>query len=389
MKHNAANVDALLRRALRSTETTSPELVARTKQIIREESALKNRTLKRSFGTVVAAIITAVLIPATAFAAWHFLSPSQVADEFEYPALAEAFDSDDALLVNETKSDEGYDVSFLGIVSGDGLTALDNTVDAAKTYAVVAIAKQGGVMPNTSDDAYGSTPFFVSPLIHGQKPWQFNAASMGGGYSACVVDGLMYRLIECDSMEMFADRGLSLVVSSTDFYSVDAFDYNESTGLVSPNAGFDGVNLVFDLPLDTKNADHEKAQKYLDTLWDNNTAEAEESPIPDGEVGRDITITADGITDKEVMTAETMTAWIAEKLAETQKKVDGGEYSAASMELDRRDYESYLKAIKDGMTVTLITGTDGSQTFAVIDPDSGLQTDINTSDDKIEIDLRD
>ncbi len=76
----------------------------------------------------------------------------------------------------------------------------------------------------------------------------------------------MYRIIECDSLEMFADRGLTLIVSSTDFYSNEAFDYNEAAGTVSPNPDFDGVNLIFDLPLDTANADYENVVHRADAV---------------------------------------------------------------------------------------------------------------------------
>ena len=104
-------------------------------------------------------------------------------------------------------------------------------MNVEKTYAVVAITKQEGSMPDTSDEDYNSTPFCI-PVIHGQEPWLYNIAGMNGGYSAFVKDGIMYRLIECDSLEMFADRGLSLIVSSTTFYDINAYNYDEATGLL-------------------------------------------------------------------------------------------------------------------------------------------------------------
>ncbi|MDR2939409.1 MAG: DUF4179 domain-containing protein [Clostridiales bacterium] len=277
MNNKEEYTDALLKRALESSEGAGPELIKKIKfEDIKEGHKLKKLTIRRPFSAVAAIIIACTFIPATVFAAWYFLSPSQVAKNFEYPILAEAFESEGALIINETQSDNGYNISLLGIVSGKGLDGFAEEVDTDKTYAVVAIVKQGSNMPDTSDPDYGATPFFVSPLIHGQKPWQFNIASMGGGYSAFVRDGVMYRLIDCDSIEMFADRGLTLIVSSTNFYSTDAFDYNEETGLVTPIPNFEGVNLMFSLPIDTSKANYEKAQKYLDSLWNDNTAQAQE-----------------------------------------------------------------------------------------------------------------
>jgi hypothetical protein len=133
-----------------------------------------------------------------------------------------------------------------------------------RTYAVVSIARQdGSKMPDTRDAEYCKVPFFVSPLVKGKKPWQANIASMNGGYSELVVDGVMYRVIECDGLEMFADRGLYLCISDTSFYSIKAFEYDEATGQVTPNKDYKGVNALFELPLNTGNADSERAEEYL------------------------------------------------------------------------------------------------------------------------------
>ncbi len=160
---------------------------------------------------------------------------------------------------------------------------MDADVNAERTYAVVAIKKQdGSPMPAVSDGDYGKPPFFVSPLIHGQEPWRYNIASMGGGAATTVIDGVMYRLIECDSIEMFADRGLSLIVSTTDFFDKAAFNYDEATGLVSPNESFDGVNLVFNLPIDPAKADAAKAEQYLKDLWADDSTDGDSADRTDG-----------------------------------------------------------------------------------------------------------
>lgn len=62
-------------------------------------------------------------------------------------------------------------------------------------------------MAATSDPEFGPDPFFISPLIKGQEPWRANIATMNGGYADTVIDGIMYRLIACDQVEIFADRG--------------------------------------------------------------------------------------------------------------------------------------------------------------------------------------
>jgi len=376
------NVDTLLKKALSSTETPEVELIQKVKyKLIKEEPILRKSTIRRSFSAAAVAVMAFVLISTTAFAAWYFLSPSEIADKLEYPILAEAFRSDDALLINETQSQNGYDVSFLGIVSGKELTELDETVNTAKSYAVVAIAKQESSMPDTSNDNYDSVPFFVSPLITGQEPWLYNIASMNGGYAACVVDGVMYRLIECDSLEMFADRGLALIVSSTTFYDVNAYTYDEATGLVTPNPDFDGVNMIFDLPLDSSKADYEKAQTYLDTLWNDKDTSNIDPGETIGENGADITInqTETGFVSKQVMTYDTLKEWTENQLKEIQKMVDSGEYSGASMELDRQDFEEKLNSIENGATVTLYLNEDGSYILSTTYSNSGYDVDVNAS----------
>lgn len=122
-------------------------------------------------------------------------------------------------------------------------------------------------MPATSEPEYGQDPFFVSPLIKGLKPWQVNITTMNGGYSEAVIDGIMYRLIECDGVEMFADRGVYLAVSNgSSFFSKDAFAYNESTGEISANNDYKGTAILFELPLDPTKADPVKAESYLQEL---------------------------------------------------------------------------------------------------------------------------
>ena len=98
------------------------------------------------------------------------------------------------------------------------------------------------------------------------------------GKGEFVVDGVMYRVIECDGLEMFADRGLYLGISTGgfgDFFK--AFNYNEETGEISPKADYKGANALFNLPLDVTKADHEKAEKYLKELLDEPEADSRDN----------------------------------------------------------------------------------------------------------------
>lgn len=277
------NIDELLRESLTQIEGPSYELNQSIKNSIEEHVMQKN--IRKLIPIPLLVILLTLLMSVTIYAAWKILSPEEIAQKLGDKGLAIAFQSEDATVINETISSGGYNISFLGIVSGEDLSDFKGSAHEIypnRTYAVVAIAKEdGSPMPSTSDDEYGETSFFISPLIKGEKPWWCNIATMNGSYSELVVDGVMYRLIECDDIEIFADRELYLCVSSTTFYSVEAYNYNEETGDITPNLDFDGINVLFDLPLDSSKADPEKARKYLQELYsdDNSDTELDKSDL--------------------------------------------------------------------------------------------------------------
>ncbi len=236
---------------------------------------------KKKMTMIFAAALFAVAMSVSAFAAWKLLGAKQVAEKVGSKALAAAFEEDNAVKINESAVSGDYRFTLLGIVSGKGLSEFESSapyVNPERTYAVMSIEKkEGGGMPDSQSDNYGEVPFFVSPLIKGQKPWQVNIASMNGGYGEFVENGVMYRLIECDDIQMFADRGIYLCASTTNFYDINAYSYDEVTGEIAPKDDFEGSNALFTLPLDAGKANHEKADKYLDELL----GEHEEEPVED------------------------------------------------------------------------------------------------------------
>ncbi|MGF7059063.1 hypothetical protein [Brassicibacter mesophilus] len=266
---NSEQMDQLLKQALSVTVEPSEELNQKIINQLKENDIMKPVYKKRISVALIAATIT-LAMSITAFAAWHFLNPKQVAEHIGDHTLAQAFDHKNAIEINESVVSGGYKFTLLGVVSGENLSDFKYSTEDIhpdRTYAVVSIAKQdGSKMPDTKDEEYGKEPFFISPLIKGQKPWQVNIASMNGGYSESVIDGVMYRLVECDGVEKFADRGLYLCISTSTFYDINAFNYDEETGETTPNTDYDGANALFNLPLDITKADHDKAEEYLKKL---------------------------------------------------------------------------------------------------------------------------
>lgn len=227
----------------------------------------------------------------TAFAATQLFNSKEIAEHLGDRSLAEAFEGSQAIEINQTISSGDFNITLHGIVSGTGLSEFSSSAQDVypdRTYAVVSIARQdGSPMPNTSDPEYGKERFLVSPLVKGQKPWQVNIMTMNGSYSEIVRDGIMYRLIECDGVEIFADRGVYIAVSSDNFFNNQSFAYNEDTGEISLKADAGGISVVFDLPLDKSKADPAKAEAYLKELLKEPSADTtnEEASIDNEQAG--------------------------------------------------------------------------------------------------------
>ncbi len=258
------NIDKILRQALSPNAEPPEELNNKILMRAKENENMKLRK-KRIFLVTVAAVIACT---ATAVAAIKYLTPRELAKSFSDDSLATAFESGNAVVVNETQEYGGYKVTFLGVVSGNGLSDFVSEANGIKledrTYAVTAIENSDGTpMPGTSDDDYGKVSFLVSPLIKGLNPIHFNAFTMNGGYSDIVKDGILYRLAECDNVEMFADRGAYLCVSTSMSYDINAYNYDEKTGDITRNKNYDGLNALFELPLDKSRADRDAADKYI------------------------------------------------------------------------------------------------------------------------------
>ena len=232
---------------------------------------------KKTHKKLSAVVLTVALIlgagSLTTFAMWKYLMPDEVAEIAQNKKLTEAFQSEEAVFVNETQSYGGYHVTFLGIVSGKDLTDWigrddSGAIRADLSHIVVAIENTDGTpMPDIEEDAYGELEFLVTPLIEGYDPVAYNAFAFGGGYTDEVVDGVLYRMMECDNIEMFADHKLQLAVLDSTFYRANAYHYDEASGEISRNDAYDGLNALFQLPIDEAKADRAAAEAYMENLF--------------------------------------------------------------------------------------------------------------------------
>ena len=197
---------------------------------------------KRRMASIAAmAVVCTLAVSTTAVAAIKYLSRDEIVSEIGNKGAEDAFGGEDVLELNETL--EGG------------------------TYVVLSIERTDGTpMPETSSDEYGELHFFVSPLIQGLEPWRYNLASMGGAHFTTVKNGVLYRIIECDDIALFADRQIYLCITDTDFYPAEAYDYHEADGTITRKEGYQGINLLMNLPIDSGRADEAAALAYLKEL---------------------------------------------------------------------------------------------------------------------------
>ncbi|THF81629.1 hypothetical protein [Cohnella fermenti] len=275
-----ADLERMLRQSLASAAEPEEPLNQSIIHQITERSRMRTNYKKRLFIGLFVAIFV-LIAGASAYAATQLFTAKQVAEHLGDPQLAEAFESEEAIRINAAKDSGDYRFTLLGIVSGVDLSISRHSSEDVypnRTYAVVSIARRDGQpMPDVPDPEFGKVPFFVSPLVKGLKPWQVNIASMNGGFSEDVIDGVMYRIISLDEVEIFADRGVYLAISSgSPFYSNDAFRYDEATGEIHAREDYPGASVLFDLPLDAAKADPAKADAYVEALSNPTSDSAEQ-----------------------------------------------------------------------------------------------------------------
>lgn len=273
------DVDRILKQALSPEE--EPDIRLNQNIIYRAEEMthMAKKRYRKVPAAILAACFTLAAGSAAVLAAAKYLTPGELAEEFADQKLMEAFQGEDAVLVGETQEYGGYRVTLLGAVSGRNISEYltedeQGRLEDDRFYAAVAIERADGTpMPSTSDDAYGEEEFYVSPYIKGLEPWNYGIMNMGGGYSAFVRDGIQYRMLDMDNIEMFADRGIYIGVSDGTFYDMDAYQYDETTGEITRNESYDRLNALFVLPLDPAKGDPAAAEAFLKSLEEENSSE--------------------------------------------------------------------------------------------------------------------
>lgn len=253
----------------------------------------RNRNIKK---IIVVAAAVLCCICTTVFAAYHLLSAKEVATSLGDSKLAGYFEKQGS--VSNTITDGDYKATVLGITSGENLSNFQSSsweIFSERTYAVVAIEKTNGTAMTYDDE------ILVTPLIQGLKPWQYNIFTMNGGYTADIINGVLYRIIEFDSIEYFADRDVYMAVLSKPFLNNQSYSFDETSGEISPKKDFDGTNILIKLNLDKSKANPKKAQEYINKLnekvkiFDESPLDTDCKAAPNGENDETVSLV---ITDK-------------------------------------------------------------------------------------------
>ena len=255
--------------------------MARLEELAREKEKNSMKKWNLRTGLVAAAVAAALTI--TAGAAVMMLRPQDVAQRAGNEALAAAFESGEAVTVNDTKTVGDYSVTLMGLVSGEGLSRVENLPNGVardKTYAVLAYARTDGTA--IEEDVPDLT---VSPLVEGYAPWQLNAWTLDGGTCTFAQDGTLYYLFECDNVEIFADHTVYLAVYPGTHTppSAELFGFDEKTGAITPK----GDTALFSLPLDPAKAAPQKAQALAGD-WMEDDPQPTESQEPEEEIPADV-----------------------------------------------------------------------------------------------------
>ena len=98
------------------------ELVRRTAKIAELEKECIS-VKKKGFVKAVTIAAAVALLTVSAYAASRWLSPAQVADLHGDPLLSQAFQSEDAVRLDQSVQTENFCVTLAGLVSGENLSS--------------------------------------------------------------------------------------------------------------------------------------------------------------------------------------------------------------------------------------------------------------------------
>ncbi len=236
------------------------ELVRRTAKIAELEKECIS-VKKKGFIKAVSIAAAVALLTISAYAASRWLSPAQVADMNGNAALAQAFESEDAIKLNQSVQTENFCVTLAGLVSGENLSELSDQADQARTYAVMILESLDGTPLNADD--FPIVEYTLTPLVAGFTPWTVNNWTLNASVSLLERDGVLYYLLDTQNIEMFADHTVYMAFYQGRMPDQDIFTIAED-GTIAFAESFEGPQALFTLPLDESKADPAAVEQFMD-----------------------------------------------------------------------------------------------------------------------------
>lgn len=219
---------------------------------------IMNTTRRIKALPIVAALAAVLTISAAAVMLW--LTPSQTAQMLDDPTLAAAFESDDAIILDQIAESEGYTFRLAGVVSGKGLSDYATDLNEEKTYVVASMSYTDGTPIKEA-----GFDFVFTPLVAGYQPRSVNTWTLGGSAGAFVHEGTAYYLYELSSIEMFADRTVYFAIYEGFAPDTQTFDMAED-GSISFAEDYEGPHALFTIPLDESKADPEAVDAFFNKI---------------------------------------------------------------------------------------------------------------------------
>ena len=314
MKYKNNDVHEMLREAMKSPETPDTDVVGKIRSRANQEEFFSNDLTRihqskgpfrasRYLKVAVVALALLLISGVTVYAATQLLNPGEVAGELGDPGLRAAFESEDAIMLNQTLTAGGYRFTLLAMVSGYDLANYEERflhvyfegeiLGGNQTYVVVAVEREDGLSMHTP---VGSTYKYVIECLENYPPiYSYVEVEtsqsflfytlIGGvdlgfvryvpehgwltfedsrqphpmfiGFTSIYIEGVVYHFIEIEHMKPFASHGIYLgVAQSTEDRSIfhGEVDFNPfmlegGTGAIIPNPSFIGASVVFQLPI--------------------------------------------------------------------------------------------------------------------------------------------
>lgn len=255
------NMDTLLKSTLKPSSFPNPDLNELIMKQAKENEMMRQRRKKSIYAAALfACAIT--LSGVSVYAAYRFLSPAQIAGQVsEGGNLSKAFEGENAITLNETQTSNGYRITLLGLTSGANLSPYVEDSHSAgledvRTYATFAIVREDGQSIDSENKC-------ISPLINGVSLHIANNATLNAGLHWFYQDGVLYELLECDNLEVFAKMGVQVGVVDSFGDEIRAFTMDSNTGIYSQNTEYSKTNALFTIPLDEAKGDNEKAGQLI------------------------------------------------------------------------------------------------------------------------------